>query len=550
MFKELVIEWLQKRKQAAKGSNLEFTFGKALRSLKECNSPLNSANDLLRVKHFGPKLCEMIAKEVRVDSSAQTSSESQSAVEPISQNDRPFAKNKRNAKSLKSANKEQELSESPVKKKRAYCPKPRSGGYAILIALYKADKEGQPCLPKNELIQNAQPYCSESLSVAKFGSHYSAWNSVKTLVKNKLVEMEKHRYATYSLTDAGRSMAKKILDYETENGNYSGFDWFKDISSSSDCDESDGTAPSQEPKSQASESNRICMPPYSFDIILIVDSREQYSGAPQEMKKTGLLSELHKKGIKCEMKVLPVGDFTWIARKKINESSHKTVSKDLILDLVIERKRIDDLASSMIDNRWGEQKYRLKNSGVRMPTYLIEEFSPASRKLCLIPFQKMNQAVINAQVIDGLKIKFTKNLSDTISYLVTMTRYLESFYGSKTLFSCSKDELVNNKVPRNYFMTFAEFERNSTKISNFTTEEMFIKHLLQFKGVSVTKAKCITKYYKTVACLLDAYEICETEKEKKELLSSVESGIRTIGPLVSARIYKFYNSNLKNERMS
>lgn len=44
------------------------------------------------------------------------------------------------------------------------------------------------------------------------------------------------------------------------------------------------------------------------------------------------------------MKDLKVGDFTWICRK------HNS-SKELVLPYIIERKRMDDFASSIKDKR-------------------------------------------------------------------------------------------------------------------------------------------------------------------------------------------------------
>jgi crossover junction endonuclease MUS81 len=34
------------------------------------------------------------------------------------------------------------------------------------------------------------------------------------------------------------------------------------------------------------------------------------------------------------------------------------------LDFIIERKKADDLAASILDGRYKDQKYRLKNSGI------------------------------------------------------------------------------------------------------------------------------------------------------------------------------------------
>jgi crossover junction endonuclease MUS81 len=41
-----------------------------------------------------------------------------------------------------------------------------------------------------------------------------------------------------------------------------------------------------------------------------------------------------------------------------------------VLDYIIERKKADDLAASIIDGRYKEQKYRLKNCGAKNILYL------------------------------------------------------------------------------------------------------------------------------------------------------------------------------------
>lgn len=43
-----------------------------------------------------------------------------------------------------------------------------------------------------------------------------------------------------------------------------------------------------------------------------------------------------------------------------------------VLDYVIERKKADDLSSSIIDGRYKEQKYRLKNCGASNILYFYE----------------------------------------------------------------------------------------------------------------------------------------------------------------------------------
>lgn len=46
--------------------------------------------------------------------------------------------------------------------------------------------------------------------------------------------------------------------------------------------------------------------------------------------------------------------------------------QDQVLDYAVERKKADDLASSIHDGRYKEQKFRLKGSGITNLYYLFE----------------------------------------------------------------------------------------------------------------------------------------------------------------------------------
>lgn len=96
-------------------------------------------------------------------------------------------------------------------------------------------------------------------------------------------------------------------------------------------------------------SDDIVLEPNTFDIILIADFAEVKGGVvmPGEKKshRRDLLSDyFQERGIRFESRKLNVGDYLWIARNRRSADS-----VELVLDLIIERKRIDDLASSITD---------------------------------------------------------------------------------------------------------------------------------------------------------------------------------------------------------
>lgn len=63
-----------------------------------------------------------------------------------------------------------------------------------------------------------------------------------------------------------------------------------------------------------------------------------------------MVQELRAGGTLLEVRRLKVGDFVWICRNSSNQ--------ELVLPYIIERKRLDDLAQSIKDGRFHEQKVR------------------------------------------------------------------------------------------------------------------------------------------------------------------------------------------------
>jgi len=113
--------------------------------------------------------------------------------------------------------KKRSTSQSPrssQKKKRSanksYCPKPGSGGYAILIALYNnRDKE---FMSKAELCDAAEEYSTESMTrpAPGAGQYHTGWSSSTTLVKKGLI-IKWSNPCKIKLSDAGEELAEKIV---------------------------------------------------------------------------------------------------------------------------------------------------------------------------------------------------------------------------------------------------------------------------------------------------------------------------------------------------
>lgn len=272
--------------------------------------------------------------------------------------------------------------------------------------------------------------------------------------------------------------------------------------------------------------------PNSFQVILLVDTAEVTGYA--ESDGDVIIKELKIQNVNFEVRHLNVGDFLWICR-----DANK---KELVLPYIVERKRMDDCAKSITDGRFHEQKFRLKQSGLQNVIYLIEKYTAVIG----LPINTLQQAVINTQIIDEFFVKITNSYLDTIHYLADMTKMLTRIFSVKMLLSCQRKNLSDLDIKNDTasLMTFDSFSKYSAKKSkNFKVGEMFIKHLVQIRGLTVEKAIAIVNHYPTPRHLISAYRIV-TQGEM--LLSDIKYGSPTskrIGPHISKVLYQLYTKS-------
>jgi crossover junction endonuclease MUS81 len=112
----------------------------------------------------------------------------------------------------------------------------------------------------------------------------------------------------------------------------------------------------------------------------------------------------------------------WIAKHKTEKS------KEYVLPYIIERKRLDDLSSSIKDGRFHEQKFRLKQCGVENVIYLIENYMKCGKVQCGLPFPTLLQAAANTQIHSKFQVKFTENCDHTGLYLAIMSSFIENIF--------------------------------------------------------------------------------------------------------------------------
>lgn len=195
--------------------------------------------------------------------------------------------------------------------------------------------------------------------------------------------------------------------------------------------------------------------------------------------------------------------------------------------LIIERKTISDLYSSIKDGRYKEQKCRLlSNNDKKNILFLIEGDISTTKHV----FNKdiIYGSIINTLIRDNIKIVRSKDLNESIKYIEVLikrlTQHPEFFTG-------------DSKINEDYASTI-----KMKKKHNMTPEMFQITQLAQIPGMSTTMASVVLAEYHSVKDLICKYKEL-TPEESELLLSNLEvkgqTKTRKFGKVLSKRVYDY-----------
>jgi crossover junction endonuclease MUS81 len=570
-----VKEWLETaRERNSKGVTV---YKKAYDSLKSCPLPFSHPSETQQLTGFGPKLCDRLTTKLK----EYCEEHGLSMPEMPHKTKKKGAKNDDNEDGTEAATKK-------ARQPKPYVPKLRSGAYALILALSTLDKNAPNGITKAQTIELAQPHCDSSFSApddpTKF---YTAWSSMKTLIDKDLVYEKGRPTRKYALTEEGWDVAKRIL--KSSDPSQGRLDTFtaaeappKPSESNKNFDDSfdsPNASPARPTAAQASESlprlkatvadiipqgeaikstsslptfTPINLPPGSFTVELVLDIREVRAKQDRDYMQNNLTTA----DIKPIMRALELGDILWVA--KVHDpnllSRLGAEGDEILLDWIVERKRLDDLVGSIKDGRFHEQKFRLAKSGIKNVIYIIEEISMNADH-----FQKYEEAVESAiastQVVNGYFVKKTQRMDDTIRYLASLTKMLKARYESKPLsviptnvitaqnYLFLLENLRKTKPREEYHITYSAFASLSSKSESLTLRDVYLKMLMCTRGVTGEKALEIQKRWKTPRDFIEAYEKCgdgdQGRKRKIELVSNEMGnlvGRKKIAKVLSGKI--------------
>ncbi|XP_023391470.1 crossover junction endonuclease MUS81 isoform X5 [Pteropus vampyrus] len=550
----LFVRWLTEWRDeaASRGRRTQFVFQKALRSLRRYPLPLRSGKEAKILRHFGDGLCRMLDQRLQQHESSGG-------------DHAPGSSGAKNPAPERSPAEVQDSSMPVLAQPKAggsgsFWPARHSGARAILLLLYREhlNPGGHSFLTKEELLQR----CAQKASGVAPGNART-WPALRSLLHRNLV-LRTHQPARYSLTSEGLELAQKLAESEALSSLNVGIG---PEEPSAAAPEVPGLVSAELGASEGSVQQQLLeLRPGEYRVLLCVDIGET-KGAGHRPELIRQLQRLH---VAHMVRKLHVGDFVWVAQETRPRDPARP--GELVLDHIVERKRMDDLCSSIIDGRFREQKFRLKRCGLGHRVYLVEEHGSVHN--LSLPESTLLQAVTNTQVIDGFFVKRTADIKESAAYLALLTRGLERLYQGHTL--CSRPwgtpgDPVSGSGPSPNplcsLLTFSDFNAGAIKNKAQSVREVFARQLMQVRGVSGEKAAALVDRYSTPAScsdgpafshcqaletqtppstssLLAAYDACATPKEQEMLLSTVKCGRlqRNLGPALSRTLSQLYCS--------
>ncbi|KAL8253409.1 hypothetical protein R6Q59_037102 [Mikania micrantha] len=264
------------------------------------------------------------------------------------------------------------------------------------------------------------------------------------------------------------------------------------------------------------KSNLLSMPPLTFgdrfedtyEVVLILDDREKFTKASKSRK---LLEHVqHHFKIRIEVRRLPVGDGIWVA-------CHKHLGTEYVLDFIVERKNVDDLRSSIRDNRYREQKVRILRSGFKRFIYLVEGDPNACESA-----ESIKTACLTTEILEGFDVQRTSGMGDTLRKYGHLTQSISEYYKSLG------NELEHQDLP--ICPSFDQFIERCQELDKMTISDVFATQLLQVPQVTEDVAIAVLDLYPTVLSLARAYssldgDTCAQEELLKKQSNNVINGI-------------------------
>lgn len=254
-----------------------------------------------------------------------------------------------------------------------------------------------------------------------------------------------------------------------------------------------------------------------YDVILILDDRENFAKNSHGSRSRKLIASISTQfKIQIEVRRLPIGDGLWIAR-------HKQLNNEYVLDFIVERKEVDDLSCSIRDNRYRDQKLRLRRCGLQKLIFLVEG-DPNSCEAA----ESIKTACFTTEILDGFDVHRTSGLTDTLRKYGHITQAIHQYYSTQF----SNDMNISNRICPSY----NEFTKKCQDLDKMTVSDVFAIQLMQVPQVTEEVALAVLDLYPTIISLARAYSVLEGDVRAQEEMLRRQSNL--ISAAASRNIYR------------
>jgi ERCC4-type nuclease len=243
---------------------------------------------------------------------------------------------------------------------------------------------------------------------------------------------------------------------------------------------------------------------------LVVDYREAHVRA-----------ELDKLGIPYQVENLDIGDYQI-------RGADGARGSDTVIG-IWERKTYSDLASSICDSRYGEQKHRLTTSDARYKGYIIEGVCPdPTRKYHSLQAGAVESIKIGLTCRDGFNVLYSLGTSHTAIILGKLLKKLPEYI---------TEDRSTEALEQKYHSALVQSSVSSVKRENFTQETCYLAQLSQLPQVSLLTAKVLGSRWGNMGTLTAA--IVADRTGTKDIISELKVGGRRIGESISLKIVDY-----------
>ncbi|EGF99391.1 uncharacterized protein MELLADRAFT_50702 [Melampsora larici-populina 98AG31] len=579
--------WVQKAANdaVANGRREADSYKGAARAIGAHHIKLVHPSEALALKGVGPKTVAIIASRLR-DYCEENNLEFPAtrertnhhshfcfmALDDDSEDENPLASCSTNSAARNRLSDANPRSKSRTRKE--YIPGSRTGGWGILIALYFAHDDAFPSndLTKEEIIQTAQEFCDSSYTIpaargggAGNSGNFTAWSNMSKLKEEGLVLGLNGRPAKWTLTRQGLTLARAVArqaalpQLEINEETLPIGPQRAPLSPHTSSQSMAGSC--QNRKSQVeSFFDRINPQEWqagTYDIRLLLDHRELKStddrSAFFDLCQAEALKLANRKeaAIVVEQRVLPVGDALWIA-------VHKVTGEEVVLDSIVERKRLDDLCTSIHDDRYHEQKARLKKSGLKDIIYLVENYNQKANQ---VKFGQMIQtAKAEVMVLNDCHLELTDDWRASVRYLIMRSRVIFEVHQNLDLWVIPDDKIdrasylstlstLRKSHPSHYWVSsYPSFEKLNDKSANLNVRQIWARMAFCISGMSAEKVDSLVKRWESPRTFWDAYKehriSSSTQVQEWSWIQDAnESEFRRITPSLCKKIWDIFNSS-------